>query len=153
MTLMISRLYTQPGVSFTISHKVIRCIRETLLNRVMKPCGLDARDPEVGLSLMISTKRDCRRVEAKGPDLDKENNCLTWGLWLPYEEIVQNPNQNEPFIRKFFEAAGHVFSTYGVNAEILDEAKAEVMKAIVGNDSYSSSGNDIEPPDLSGIKL
>ena len=88
------------------------------------------------LSLIISTNLECYEVEAKGPDVDSRNKCVTWGLWLPYEEIVRSGDQTEAFISKFFEAAGIVFATYGIGLEVLKQAKTEVESEIIGNQHY-----------------
>ena len=148
---MISSLYTEPGTSFDFSYRIIRLFGEVLTRRIMQPYGLDKKDKEVGLSLMISTKRECHKTEAKGPDWDKRNKCLTWGLWLPYNEIIQSANPVEVFIGKFFDAAGMALSSYGVKTEDIEQAKDEVKKEVVGNESYNKANDPL--PDLSKIKF
>ena len=152
MNLTISSLYPQPGVAFNISHKVIRCI-EQILNKVVMPqyCASPG-DKNWSLSLIISTKKECKTVEAKGPDRDKRNKCLTWGLWLPYFEIVQSNDLNCQFIRHFFEAAQQAFSFYGIKSESIENARAEIEKEIIGNKEYEYS-EAITPIDLSQLKI
>jgi hypothetical protein len=151
MKITISALYVEPGVSFEIPYTVIGFIREVLNKRLLKRYGLNEKQNDVWLSLIISTKREYRKAEAKGPDFDKENGCLTWGLWLPYEEIFQSPDQIKMFIIKFFEAIKSILVTYGIKPDDVEQAKDEVRKEVVGNDHYSHA--NLLPVDLSKIKL
>jgi hypothetical protein len=119
----------------------------------MVPYRLTEKDSATGLNLMIGTKKECTKSEAKGPDFDKRNKCITWGIWLPYNLITNSINPTETFIDNFFDAAYQVFSTYGVKPENVEKCCDEIKKKVVGNSEYIYSGGDIPPIELSGIKL
>jgi len=135
MRLAINSLYAEPGTSFELSYKVVLYIRQVLDAQIMQPYGLD-RIEDTDLHLLITTKKDCQKVEAKGPDLDRKNKCRTWGLWLPYYAIAQSPNSLEAFIDRLFEAIGLVLTAYRVKPEDLNQAKSEVKKEVLGNINY-----------------
>lgn len=128
-------------------------MKEVLNRRFIKPYALDEKQKDVTLSLMIGTEKERQKAEAKGPSHDRRNKWVTWRLWLPYGEIIQNSDQVGMFINKFFEAVEPVLVTYGIKAEDVEQAKDEVKKEVVGNDHYSYAGAEIPPPDLSGIKF
>ncbi len=153
MKIRISALYAEPGISFEISYKVMSFLEQTINRRLAIPDELDEKAKGWTFNLMISTKKECRRAEAKGPDVAKRTRTKTWGIWLPYEEIIKSPNQLESFVNKFFEAAGTVLVTHGVKTEDIEKAEIEVKKEIIDNDFYVYSEEKTPQIDLSKIKF
>ncbi|RHW41963.1 hypothetical protein D1B31_04770 [Neobacillus notoginsengisoli] len=50
------------------------------------------------INLITCTKKAILEVEVKGPDINRKEKIIDWGLWLPYEKIVKYPDQRKPYI-------------------------------------------------------
>lgn len=150
MKITVSKLYVEPGVSFEISYKVAQQIEKILNQLVSNYCK---NEKIACLSLIVSTKTECHKAEAKGPSYDKKNRCKTWGIWLPYKKIVQSPDQVEPFLTSFFEAVQPVFADFGVPFEEIKRAEEIAKAEMVKNQAYQFNASEKSSLDLSKIKL
>ncbi|WP_373232580.1 hypothetical protein [Cohnella sp.] len=103
------------------------------------------------MSLMVSTNSQTKIVEVKGPSRDTRNKILTWGLWLPYEEIVRNDDERQAFIMYFFESIKMLFAKYDVTAEEISIVERQVRDVIVNNPNYYVEKELFEEIDLSDI--
>ena len=152
MVLTISCLFSEPGFKFHISYKVDNFIRDKL-RILMHTYKLDEKDKDLFLGLVVSTNSKTKKVEVKGPDVDKKNKFINWGLWLPYEDIVNTNNQLVPYLKYIFEAMVIVFGKYDVKEEDVKEIQKIVENEVVNNPEYIYSEEETKPLDLSKIKF
>lgn len=104
------------------------------------------------INLIVSTNKSTSNVEVKGPDFNRKDKIINWGLWLPYEDIVNSENQVLPYLKYFFDALVVVFDNYGINEERLREIEMSVEKEIIGNSEYEYE-EDVIDLDLSDLDL
>lgn len=153
MRLSISSFYSEPGFSFSISHKVDNLIREKLTDMVMVPYGLDKKDTNVFLGLDITTSSTTYSLEIKGPYYDKKNDFINWGLWLPYKEIYKEPDQLIPYLKYFFDAVVQVFKNYNIDEQEIRTVQKIVEGEVINNPEYIFEEEETPQPDLSDLDL
>ena len=151
MLLTISELYDDPEAYLNISYKVIRIIRRVLVEKIMKPFRLVEKDEKYQLSLLITTEKNCHETTIKGPDIDRRNKFITWGLYLPYHEIADHEDQRELFLRYFFDALVMVFAKYNVPEENIREIQRMVSQRICERKLYEFWEEPTPKIDLSDI--
>src|SRR5476651_366358 len=104
MALTIGSGFSEPGVEFKVSHKVHKFIRESIIKDIMKPFALEARDPDVFIGFVITTRKNIKELEVRGPEYDKRNKFINYGLWLPYQKIDDAENYLNEYLKYFFDA-------------------------------------------------
>lgn len=139
MVLTIGSWFSEPDVEFKISHRVHNLIRENLIEDVMKPFGLETKDPDIFIGLVITTTKNIVELEVRGPEYDKRNNFINYGLWLPHEKIVCSENYLKEYLRYFFDALVILFKKYHVPEENIFKVKYKVEEEVLNNANYSYS--------------
>jgi hypothetical protein len=153
MRLSISSFYADPGFYFSISHKVDNFIRDKLTEVVMIPYGLDKKDPNIFLGLDVTTSSKTYSLEVKGPEYDKKNGFINWGLWLPYKEIAEETDQLIPYLKYFFDAIALVFKNYNINEKEIRKVKKIVEDEVINNPEYFFMEEETPQPDLSDLDI
>jgi len=131
MKLRIGSLFAEPGYSFNASFRIRKLIEKLLNQSIMNNIVLG--DSKTFLSFHITTGKNITNAEAKGPDINKKINCITWALWLPHNKIVNADDYELAYCHYFFEAAMQVFDFYNIeNADreiqkIIKEVKQEII--------------------------
>ena len=151
MILTIGGLYTEVGIYFQVSHNVTKIIRRILVEKIMKPFGLVEKDERYLLSLNITTETKCHETTIKGPDIDRRNKFITWGLYLPYHEIADHEDQRGPFLRYFFDALVMVFAKYNIPEENIRDIQRMVSQRICERKLYEFWEEPTPEIDLSDI--
>ena len=139
MVLTIGSWFSEPGVEFEISHKVHKFIRENLIEDIMKPFGLETKDPDIFIGLVITTTKNLTELEVRGPEFDRRNKFINYGLWLPYQKIVCSENYLKEYLRYFFDALAILFKKYNVPEESILKVKYKVEEEVLNNANYSYS--------------
>lgn len=135
MILLLSAWYNEPGYNFKFSHKVSNFIREQLHQRIFLKYGLDTKDEQWYLNLVIATDSKTINLEVRGPDVRKRQKFIDYGLWLPFT-INQDKHPLESYLEHLFRALVIVFSNYGVLAKHINEIEVICKKEILENESY-----------------
>lgn len=136
MKLIINSLYIEPGITFSISHKVINLLRDKLTKSIMTPYGLTDENPDTFLGLIISTNRETRDTLVKGPDHDKRNKVVNYGLWLPYRKIINSKDILDAYLTCLFNAIVILFKTFNVNEKDVRKIESEIKQEVLGNPNY-----------------
>lgn len=153
MDIITSNIYSEVGSYFSVSYKVDLKIREKL-NESIKFDLQKVFDDEKILffNLVVSTNKVTTTVEVKGPDYNNKDKFVNWGLWLPYEDIVNHPTQNIPYINYYFDALVLLFNIYGIPEKKIREIQMSVESEIIGNSQYDFEDETIDV-DLSDLEL
>ena len=139
MVLTIRSWFSEPGVEFKISHRVHNFIRERLVEDVMKPFGLETKDPDIFIGLVITTTKNIKELEVRGPEYDKRNKFINYGLWLPYNKIVSAENYLKEYLKYFFDALVTLFKKYNVPEESILKVRHKVEEEVLNNANYTYS--------------
>ncbi|MFD2145329.1 hypothetical protein [Mucilaginibacter antarcticus] len=136
MILIISSWYGEPGVSFRIYFKVHKLIRHQLIEQVMYPFGLEAADSETVLSLVSTTTANTKKLEVRGPEVDKRNKTINYGLWLPYLNIHNSSNYLKTYLEYYFDALVILFDKYDIPEDVIRAIQRKVENEVLGNLEY-----------------
>lgn len=153
MRLSISSFYGEPDFYFSISHKVDNFIRKKLTEEVMIPYGLDKKDQNIFLGLNLTTSSKTSSLEVKGPEYDKKNDFINWGLWLPYKEIAEDQDQLIPYLKYFFDAIAIVFKNYNIDEREIRKVQKIVENEVLNNPEYFFEEEETPEPDLSDLDI
>ena len=137
MKLSLGSFYSEVGVFFKISYKVDLFIRETLIEKIFKPYGLDIINPGWTIDLNVTTSKNTLSTRATGPEIDKRNKFYNFGLWLPYYEIVRSKNYLNTYIDNYFVALEYVFHDYKIEIKDILLVKEIVKNEILNNPEYA----------------
>jgi hypothetical protein len=145
LEILTSSLFPEANCYFQISHKVDLEIRKALNEKVKPALRLSSREEGFEfINLMVSTDSNTNGVEVKGPDYNRKDNIINWGLWLPYKEIVNSENQVIPYLQFYFDAAVLLFRNYGISEEIIRAIQEDVSGKVIGNSDYEYEDDSIE---------
>jgi len=139
MVLTIRSWFSEPGIEFKVSHKVRKFIRESLVEDIMKPFGLETRDPDIFIGLVITATKNTKELEVRGPEYDKRNKFINYGLWLPYEKIDDAENYLKEYLKYFFDALVILFKKYDIPEENILKVKNRVEEEVLNNANYRYS--------------
>lgn len=133
MRIGTASLYCEPGYSFEIPYKIDLLIRNRLNEMVITKYLFEMIQTDVLLSFIVSTNSKTEKVEVKGPDVNKRQQTVTWGLWLPYKEITEADDPIKAYIRCYFEAAGMILEEFKVKREDIQLVREEVEEELRNN--------------------
>jgi len=136
MTITLSSWFNEPNVKFRISHIVYKFIRQSLIDDVMISHGLEKRDPNLFLELVTCTSIKTTELEVRGPEYDKRNKFITYGLWLPFERINNSSHYVKEFLDLYFDALVLVFRYYSIEESVIRKVQSKTLVEVVDNDFY-----------------
>ncbi|MFB9328275.1 hypothetical protein ACFFSY_20285 [Paenibacillus aurantiacus] len=152
MEIITSSLFSEPNIYFSISHKVDLKIRG-ILNENLKSKLEQITEREIKyLNLMVSTNCSTVKTEVKGPDLNRREQILNWGIWLPYKAIVESSDQKGRYISYYFDALVSLFGQYEIPEEMIRVLQNEVETEVLNNPEYDYMEESIDL-DLSELKF
>ncbi|MFW5761467.1 MAG: hypothetical protein ACOCXH_10850 [Cyclobacteriaceae bacterium] len=157
MKINISSFYSEPELEFQISYKVYQLI-QSLLESQLENYKLDLNNnkdnnKDITLALDVSTGKSIAKIAIKGPDYDKRNKFLNYGVWLPYKPINESQNYLDTFLEYFFDALLILFSRYDVEEKVIISIKYLVKEKVINNDEYNFDDEYLPPLDLSDLDL
>ncbi|TAA71991.1 hypothetical protein [Planococcus salinarum] len=145
MEILTSSLFPEVKCSFSISHKIDLEIRKVLNEKMKSELRLTSREKEFRyFNLIVSTSTTTHKVEVKGPDLNQKEKIINWGIWLPYNEIVNSAHQEVPYLLFYFDALVLLFNNYGINENIIRTIQEEISNKVIGNSAYAYEEERIE---------
>ena len=136
MTLTIRSWFNEPGIHFNISYKVGQLVRQLMSNDIMTPFGLETKDPDIFLGLVIATSSSTSELEVRGPDYDKRNKFINYGLWLPYSKINESPDYLKEYLSNLFDALVLLFSKYNIPEMAIRGVQKKVEIEVLNNENY-----------------
>ncbi|RZT15536.1 hypothetical protein [Fictibacillus sp. BK138] len=154
MYIFTNRLFSEVNTSFSISYKVDLKIREYLNEYICPYLKFPAKEQNMDyMYLSVSTKKDVKEVEVKGPDISRKDKEVVWALWLPYHKISNESDQRERYIKFYFEALVMLFERYNIDEELIRQVQTKIEKEVIGNKEYEFEEEDVLEVDLSDLDL
>lgn len=154
MECLTSSIFSEVNSYFSISHKVDLKIREELNENIVSYLKLTPKEKEMDfINLITCTKKSVLAVKIEGPDFNRKEKIINWGLWLPYEKIVEYSDQRKQYIKYYFDALVILFKRYGVEEEVLRQVQKDIEKEVIENNEYEYEKEDDIEIDLSDLDL
>ena len=153
MRILTGSLFSEVNSYFSISHKVDLKIREELNDTISSDLQLNTKEKDMDfINLLVSTNKATLNVLVKGPEINRKDKIINWGLWLPYEAIVSSTNQVIPYLQYYFDALIILLGSYGISEKRIREIQFHVESEIIGNSAYEYEEDDFDL-DLSELEL
>lgn len=137
MIVTVGSWFNEPGISFKISYRVHNLIREFLVNKIMKPYGLEERDTQFLLNLVTATSLKTKELDVRGPEINKRGKAISYGLWLPYEKITSSSTYLETYLHYYFNALVIVFKNYDVPEQSIRDTQKLVEEKVLNDEMYA----------------
>lgn len=154
MNFLTCSIFSEVNSYFSISHKVDLKIRGALNENILSELKLSPKEKEMEfINLIICTKKAILDVEVKGPEFNRREKIINWGLWLPYQKIVRHADQRKPYIKFYFDALVLLFERYGVEENVLRHVQKEIENEVIENKEYAYEEHDAEDIDYSNLDL
>ncbi|ANE45479.1 hypothetical protein SY83_03135 [Paenibacillus swuensis] len=145
MRILTSSLFSEVNSFFSISHKVDLKIREELNDTISSDLQLNTKEKDMDfINLIVSTNKATLNVMVKGPEINRKDKFINWGLWLPYEAIVSSSNQVIPYLQFYFDALIILLGSYGIPEKRIREIQVRVESEIIGNSAYDYEEDDFD---------
>lgn len=136
MEISITGYYTEPGHRFDVSQKTLLLIRNQIKANVFTN-DLLKQIKHKELELYINTNITDNTVKINNQTNIKQNEYLSFTLFLPYLEIViNNKTLVDKFVHYFFEALKHVFALYQYDINTLETVKQNIISEVSTNSKY-----------------
>ncbi len=143
MEILTSSLYSEVNCYFSISHKIDLEIRKALNEKIIPELRFTSREEGFKfINLIVSTSNDTHKMEVKGPDFNRKEKIINWGL--PYKEIMNSANQVVLYLQFYFDALVFLFRKYGINEELIRSIQEEISSKVIGNSEYEYEDDSIE---------
>jgi hypothetical protein len=136
MILLIGAWYNEAEYAFNFSYKVDLLIREKIINEIFTKYKLDSIENDWFLNIVIATNSQISKLEVRGPEKRKRQKMIDYGLWIPYNDVMNAPNPLEKYIQYVFESLALVFNEYGVEKKDVIDLILVVNEVILNDSSY-----------------
>jgi hypothetical protein len=128
-------------------------IGAVLNEKIVDELQLNPKEKEMeSINLIVSTNKATFDVAVKGPEISRKDKMIEWGLWLPYEAIVNSTDQVIPYLKYYCDALILLLPRYGISEERIQEVWIGVEEEIIGNSEYIYEKDDLDL-DLSDLDL
>ena len=102
----------------------------------MIPFGLESKEPNTFLGLVITTLSSISELEVRGPQYDKKNKTINYGLWLPYKKINESSNYLKEYLCSLFDALVVFFNKYYIPETAIRNVQNKVELEVLQNPEY-----------------
>jgi hypothetical protein len=136
MVLTLRSWFSEVGIEFKISFKISKLVRQLLIENVMQPYDLESTNPDCFICLVITTTKNTKNLEVRGPEYDKRNKVINYGLWLPYENINNSNNYLREYLSYLFDALVILFNKYQVPESAIRDIQCKVEEEVLDNPEY-----------------
>ena len=136
MILVVSSWYNEVGINFKISYKVCNYVRERIKDYIMTPLGLIDLDPNLYLSINVTTTATQDTLEVRFGRVTKRSEFIRIGFWMPYKKIITAENPLKEYLENYIEGTKIVFAKWNVKDEQIDMLKNDVFREILNNKEY-----------------
>lgn len=136
MIFIIGSSYYEVGIRFEVSHKVLKFIRDKLINNFFSKEKITQKlgNPDYFM-LEISARESVNEIQVMGPTIEKTD--ISFFVLLPYNDIISSENQLEVFIKSFFVAIGEILDKYNIDRKSLSFILEEVLEEVIDNEEYA----------------
>ncbi len=135
MKFRIGAIFSQVGISFEISHKVVKLIWNDLEQKVSLSEAFEKKYKNYTLVFLYSAREE-NDFLVKGPTISKRYKVVEYVIRMPYKEIQSDEEVYKVFLFYMEKGIREVFGEYNINQNELDSIFSNVRKEVIGNQEY-----------------
>jgi hypothetical protein len=137
MKFRIGAIFSQVGVSFEISHKVVKLIWNDLEQKVSLSEAFEKKYKDYTLVFLYSAREE-NDFLIKGPTISKRYKVVEYVIRMPYKEIQSDNEVYNVFLSYMEKGIREVFEQYNINQNELNAIFSNARKKVIGNPEYSN---------------
>ena len=135
MKFRIGAIFSQVGISFKISHKVVKLIWNELEEKITLSETFEKKYKNYTLSFLYSAREE-NDFEIKGPIISKRYKVVEYVINMPYLKIQSDPEVYNVFLSYMEKGIRTVFEQYNISQSQLEAIFSIARKEIIGNPEY-----------------
>jgi hypothetical protein len=135
MKFRFSAIFSQVGVSFNISHKVIKLIWNELEDKIALSDFFEKKHKDFTL-VFIYSAREQNDFTVMGATISKRYKVVEYVINMPYQEIRSDPKMYDVFLGYMERGIREIFEMYGIEQRELTPIFQNVREKVIGNPDY-----------------
>jgi hypothetical protein len=135
MKFSFSAIFSQVGISFDISHKVIKLIWNELEEKVALSDSFAKKHKDYTLVFMYSA-REQNDYAIMCPIISKRYKVVEYVIKMPYKEIQSDPKVYDIFLTYMEKGIREIFEMYDIKQSELTPIFQNVREKVIGNPDY-----------------
>ena len=135
MKFRFSAIFSQVGISFKISHKVIKLIWNELENKITLSDLYSKKHKEYTL-VFIYSAREQNDFVIMGPTISKRYKVVEYAIYMPYQEIQSDLKIYDVFLTYLEKGIREIFEMYDIEQNELTPIFQNVREKVIDNPDY-----------------
>jgi hypothetical protein len=135
MKFRFSAIFSQVGISFDISHKVIKLIWNELEERVTLSDLFAKKHKDCTLVFMYSA-REQNDFAIMGATISKRYRVVEYVIYMPYQEIQSDPKIYDVFLIYMEKGIRKIFEIYDIEQSELTPIFQNIREKVIDNPDY-----------------
>ena len=135
MKFSFSAIFSEVGISFKISHKVIKLIWNALEERVSLSECYEKKHKDYTLVFMYSA-REQNDFAIMGATISKRYKVVEYVINMPYQEIQSDPKVYDVFLTYMERGIREIFAMYDIEQSELTLIFQNVREQVIDNPDY-----------------
>jgi len=135
MKFRIGAIFSQVGISFKISHKVIKLIWNELEEKIDLPESYTKKYKDYTLVFLYSA-REQNDFAIMGVYVSKRYKIVEYVIRMPYKEIQSDPKVYDVFLTYMEKGIRKIFEIYDVEQSKLTHIFQNVREKVINNPDY-----------------
>jgi hypothetical protein len=135
MKFRFSAIFSQVGISFDISHKVVKLIWNEIEEKVILSDFYKEKHKDYTL-VFIYSAREQNDYAIMGATISKRYKVVEYIIYMPYKEIQSDPKVYDVFLTYIEKGIREIFEMYDIEQCELTPIFQNVRKKVINNPDY-----------------
>jgi hypothetical protein len=135
MKFRIGAIFSQVGISFKISHKVLKLIWNELEEKINLSELYSKKNKDYTLVLLLSA-REQNDFAIMGATISKRYKVVEYVINMPYQEIQLDPQIYDVFLTYMEKGIREIFEIYDIEQSELTPIFQNVREKVIDNPDY-----------------
>jgi hypothetical protein len=135
MKFRFSAIFSEVGISFDISHKVIKLIWYALEEKVCLSECYEKKHKDYTL-VFIYSAREQNDFAIMGTTISKRYKVVEYVINMPYQEIHSDPKVYDVFLTYLEKGIREIFGIYDIKQNELTSIFQNAREKVIGNPEY-----------------
>ncbi|KGN79350.1 hypothetical protein HW49_06255 [Porphyromonadaceae bacterium COT-184 OH4590] len=135
MKFRIGAIFSDVGISFKISHKVVKLIWNDLEKEINLSDEYNKVHKDYTLVFLYSA-RESNDFFVTKPTISKRYKIVEYVIYMPYKEIQKDTDIYNVFLCYMEKGIRNVFEQYNINQNQIDDIFSKIRMKVIGNKEY-----------------
>ncbi|UTC66573.1 MULTISPECIES: hypothetical protein [unclassified Treponema] len=135
MKFRIGAIFSDVGISFKISHKVVKLIWNDLEKEINLSDEYNKVHKDYTLVFLYSA-RESNDFFVTNPTISKRYKVVEYVIYMPYKEIQKDTDIYNIFLHYMEKGIRNIFEQYNINQYQIDDIFSKIRMKVIGNKEY-----------------